>query len=383
MSNTSNDLLSTAENGQPLVRIGSAAAVAAIAPQLLGFRPRESLVLTFFDEHARLQLASRMDLPIIEGAEHDAVGDLFDLAHRSCWRAVHIAVVSDAASVPSPLIKALRWLASQGRLDILGCGLVRSGRWLSIEPNGELTEPGESLSDGSALAATSQLVLAGRSFVADREAFVQQVRGSEPGSDEIARILTDPAAPWVTISASGRKSSRARLMVEDAIVGYLMGDGGQPDPATAAQWIAAFSDSRVREAVLWRLSPAAPDHTVGVSQDTVTEALGWLVRAAPTSWSGPVASSLAALAWQGGDGVLAGVAADYALECDPANRLADLVALALNRGAPPTIWIDLMRSMTLGELRTSRAGSRVRPASKAGIAPAATAPPDLESRAAS
>lgn len=382
MSNTSDTLLSTAEDGQPLVRIGSAAAVAAIAPQLLGFRPRDSLVLTFFDGDSRLQLASRVDLPIAEGAEHDAAGDLFDLARQSCWRAVHIAVVSDASSAPLHLIKALRLLASESRLDILGCGLVRSERWFPVGAGGRLAGPGESLSDGSALAATSQLVLAGRSFVADREAFVAKVRGAESAADEIARILANPASPWATISGPGRRQSRTRLMVEEAIVEYLTGARDRPDPTTAAHWIAAFSDSRIREAVLWRLSPAAPDHTVGASQDTVTEALGWLVRAAPITWSAPVASSLAALAWQGGDGVLAGVAAGYALECDPANRLADLVQLALSRGAPPTIWIDLMRSMTLAELRTSRSGSRVRSAPGEGIATAVSAPPALAARAA-
>lgn len=385
MSNTSNNLmpnlLPTAENGQPLVRIGSAAAVAAIAPHLLGFRPKESLVLTFFDSDARVQLASRMDLPIGEGTEREVTADLFDLAAESCWRAVHIAVVSDSPAVPLALIKELGLLASESCLDILGCGLVRSQHWYSVGPGGQLAPDGESLSDGSALAATSQLVLAGRSFLADREAFAAQVQGTEPQADEVARILADPTAGWVTISEPGRKFSRARLRAEDAIVQYLTGVRERPDPATAAHWIAGFSDSRIREAVLWRLSPAAPSHTVGANQDAASEALAWLCRTAPTAWRAPVASSLAALAWQSGDGVLAGVAADYALECDPTNRLADLVRLALDRGAPATIWIDLMRSMTLAELRASAAGSRVRFAQKAGMASAVSAPPGVAARA--
>lgn len=380
MSNRSHNLLPTTSEGLPLIRVGSAAAVAAIAPQLLGFRPRESLVLTFFDAESRLRLASRADLPMTTATAVDAFGDLATRACESDWRTMHISAWTDEESAPVGLIQGLATHCLAAGLRVLGSGVVRADRWHSLDSGGGLDATGESLSTGAALAATSQLVLAGRSFVDDRATLVERVRGIESIGDAVANVLEDPSRDWAGLSRPGETAARRRLGIEEAVVAYLSGSTARPPAEPAATWIAAFADSRVREAVLWRMSPAAPSHQAGMDKDLVLDALAWLVRAAPRSWSAPVSAALAALAWQSGDGTLAAIAAEYACECDPTNRLGTLVRLAIEKGATPAVWIDLMRSMSLEELRTSQVGSRVVPKP----APAsATGPADVIGRAAS
>jgi hypothetical protein len=62
------------------------------------------------------------------------------------------------------------------------------------------------------------------------------------------------------------------------------------------------------------------------------------------------AACLAVCAWVCGDGASARIAADIALDADPACRLAALVAIAIDRGQPPSLWTELLDHLTLEQL---------------------------------
>src|SRR5260370_9284211 len=61
-----------------------------------------------------------------------------------------------------------------------------------------------------------------------------------------------------------------------------------------------------------------------------------LVRRLPADCVAPPAALLAFTAWQAGDGALASVAIERALEADPDYSMALLVADALHAGLPPS-----------------------------------------------
>lgn len=338
------------EAEQPVVKVGSSAAIAAIAPQLLGFRPNESLVMTFFNSDRRLQLVARIDLPIPPGEELAAVGPLFDQAVAGGFAAVHLAAVTASKQLAPDQMSLIASGFEDLGVWVMGCGAVWDDRWWPMNPNGLFDEVGESLRGGPALRSVSELVLRGRACAADRDELVERVRGEDPDMrGRVAWALNTKASRlWAHGEGDGDAGGGARLKVENALVAFLTGARDRPTPREAAKWIRALADSRVREPMLWRLSPAPGEV---VTDDRAVTALAWLLRACPPEWAAPVAASVAALAWQGGDGVLASIASDYACECDPGNRLGGLIQAAVLQGTHPSVWTDLMRSMTLPGLR--------------------------------
>jgi len=99
----------------------------------------------------------------------------------------------------------------------------------------------------------------------------------------------------------------------------------------------------VRDLLLRELT-VTPDHEVlQAARSVLVEA----VRCAEGTEVAPPAAALAVLAWACGDGALARIAAERALDADPAYSLADLVRSALDRGLPPSTWTEAMRSIPL------------------------------------
>lgn len=104
--------------------------------------------------------------------------------------------------------------------------------------------------------------------------------------------------------------------------------GIELDDALLVELCIALERTDVRDAVL-----------IGFSHDE-RRWLGWLWRTLTTALPGPqcarAACLLAVSAYIEGDGVLAGMAVNRALESEPGNELAQLMAAALRVGMPPS-----------------------------------------------
>ena len=85
----------------------------------------------------------------------------------------------------------------------------------------------------------------------------------------------------------------------------------------------------------------------------------WLTALAtitPDAYCAPVAATLAAIAWQQGDGACASIAAERALSLNPHNSLAQIVLASATSGMPPQQWQEVLTSLGLTQLRgTQRA----------------------------
>lgn len=340
--------------------------VAASIPYLLGFQPSESLVVVFATSHGRHILTARVDVP----RSVSDIATLVDSVALMCWRAHE----NDAAFVSFifylsepegeeclvPAVQAVQGAVEQSGLRLDSISSVRHGIWRD-----ELDDDVPAvLLEEVGLDAAAQWVAHGVTYEQSREALAARVCGSDT---ELARHVRELVASrgdsWKSQLV---KTQAARRLVEDQIFDYLMTDMAQASPDRGrvsqelpkaddlATWAVALADNRVREPVLWRLAAGfgTSDTSAAHIHKEALPRLCALVRNVPNELVAPIASCAAAFAWQLGDGAMASIAADHGLSANPRNVLCGLVMSAVVGGVHPRVWIEMLGSMTLKQLRS-------------------------------
>lgn len=309
------------------VRLSDPAELIAAVPHLLGFHPRDSLVVITL-QGRRLGLTLRTDL-VAEGSEEQLVEQLLvpigrqhpsgaivliiggqqteatDLPHRRVVDAVDDAL----AAADIPVVHAA-WAASTGRgatwrcYDEVGCA-------------GAVADP-----ERCAIAAAS--VAAGVVTFDTREQLAEVLAPDLPAAlARRARMLdtADAQHPLDTATVRQRRALLERLH-DDAAAGAL-----RLDDRTIVDAASALCDHRIRDACLgWSAGGGA----------AAAEQL-WLalVRATPAPQRSEPATLLGLAAYLRGDGALAGLALQAALDAYPEHGLAGLLRTALDGGLEP------------------------------------------------
>lgn len=301
--------------------------VAAI-PHLLGFHPEDSLVVLGVDEQdSTVRVALRVDLPHHD--DHEIVAEY--LAHPlRTQRIDSVALVVVTAPGPdqhplhSALIRTCERAFGASRIAVpirvWTAATTAGAPWRcydAFDCAGQVPDPAS-----SPLAAAT--VAVGAVTYDRREDIAATLL---PVADELlarrAELLasTAPAAPAV---AAGRRRLR---LVQSAIDRAAAGELPETDEDIVAL-ATALGDHSVRDAVLD--IPRDPDRAAAAERLWTA-----LVRATPAPQRAEPAICLAYAAYARGDGVLAGIAADYALAADPGHRLAELLRGALYAAIPP------------------------------------------------
>jgi hypothetical protein len=320
------------------VRISDPGELAAALPHLLGFRPRESIVVVGLGGSSgfRVGLTVRADLPPPRQRQA-AARDLVRRLVSDGPTAALVAVVSEAADLGGPmpdlphrsLVHALVLALDAAGLAVRDALLVRSGRWWSYDCPQPCCAPGAGtpLPGGvSALAAAS--VAAGVVVADDR-------------ADLAARIAPDPSAAMPEVIER----------VGSACAGALAVRGS--DAVAAESWRAVraavarmrsrpaprLSDDEVAR-LLWGLHDrTVRDRALGLALQPDPAAVEQLwtecTRRARSPLVAAPATLLAVTACLRGDGAMAGAALERALDCDPRYRLARQLATALAACVPP------------------------------------------------
>ncbi|UOY02014.1 DUF4192 domain-containing protein [Blastococcus sp. PRF04-17] len=333
------------------VRLSRTAEIAAALPQLLGFRPRESLVLVALAEPdgGRVGLTVRVDLP----PEDDAPAVARLLAEKVCTddpRGVVVAVVSDdpddVSGGPDLPHRRLVWevVTALARHSVVvpETLLVRAGRWWSYDCPRPCCEPGEGtpLPHGvTALEAAA--VVDGTAVAGSREELAGRL-GWPPGSDRraMARVSTRIAGECAAAIAEHGFDAFAEASW-NAVTAAL----ARCRPQAAAP---VLSDDDVAR-ILWGL------RDVAVRDRALELALGPDAPAAELLWTectrrglAPLdaapATLLAVSAWLRGDGAMANIALARALDSRPDYVLATLLAEGLARCLPPTELRTMIRA---------------------------------------
>jgi Domain of unknown function (DUF4192) len=325
-----------------VVRVGSPGDLLALVPNLLGFTPADSVVVIGAEpSRGRVRLTLRFDLP---PAPDPALAD--ELARHAMAVLVAqgfttgVAVGYGPGRLVTPVADAIRAHASDLGFQLTEVLRAEDGRYwsyLCTEPS--CCSPDGEPYDVSGHPVTTAFVAAGAPPVlASREELAASVAPltGEAGQSMLAatRRAEQQADRMVEQAASsGCRGSARRLIasmgvdaVREAIDRYRAGGefGSDEDPA----WISVvLRDLRVRDDAWARMDPEFTDAHLRLWTDLTRRARPGLVA--------PVASLLAFVAWQSGNGALANVALDRAQSDNVGYTMARLLREVVDSGVPP------------------------------------------------
>ncbi|MGY5885140.1 DUF4192 domain-containing protein [Modestobacter lacusdianchii] len=338
------------------VRLSGPGEVAAALPHLIGFRPRESLVLVSMrgTTPVTLGLTVRVDLPP-EEHRTAVVRDVVRALRTDHPVAALLAVVSDDADdraaplPPGPAVavlphrelvhEAVSALHDQG-LPVRDALLVRGGRWWDYDCAEGCCAPelGTPLPSGTSQLAVAG-ALAGQVVEQDRAAFARRIapvgflaaagmaRACEEVGDELAHRTAQLG--WDAVADEGWDAVLA------AVAAYRPGSVERLSDRQVARLAWGLRDLELRDRAL--------SLTVGPQAAAAEVVWTDLVRRAPAPLDAAPATLLAVAAWVGGNGALANVALERALDSEPGYSLAGLLRTALHAGMPPREVRRLMR----------------------------------------
>lgn len=349
------------------VRISDPGEIVAGIPHLLGFRPEESVVLISLrgPSSGRVGLTVRADIP--PPAHIPALTRALTHSIRTDRPAgVLVAVVSEApdepllgrvrptgappsAEVDLPHRRLVRRMTSNltdAGIPVRDALLVRGGRWWSYEctrrccsPEAGTPLPGGVTELEVASVAAGTVVAGGREELADRIAPL----GGHAWAATSAALATVAAARAARTEERGwpAVAEEARAQIVEAVAACRPGGDADrlPDDVVAgALW--GLSDPRV-----WDI---CVELTLGPDAHAA-EAL-WVecTRRGPSPLDAPPATLVAISAWLRGDGAMANVALDRALDSDPDHSLARMLRAALTSCLPPGELRALLRKALEG-----------------------------------
>jgi hypothetical protein len=344
--------------------------IIAVIPHLLGFHPADSVVvLGIGGDPAIIRLGCRYDVPA--ATEPSAAARI--ASHAAAALGGQPAESAAAAAVVvgygprhrvEPVMEALAGTLTAARIEVKDVLQVHKGRyWSLLCDDPRCCPPGGTAIDPAAHPAAVALDAAGLAARADRGALE---RSLEPVPDAAidqawqravrrARTLIESALagekaqddaaadPLRLVAASGRRAVRTAI-------GVYRG-GGEIASAEQLAWLGlTLTDLRVRDDAWSRMNPQyRHDH-----QRLWTS----LVRRLPPAFAAAPAALLAFTAWQSGDGPLAAIAVDRALQADPEYSMAKLIGQALQTAAPPSAAVPpLTPRQVAASYRNRRAAS--------------------------
>jgi hypothetical protein len=329
--------MTSPSSAPPVARFTSPAEMAALIPVLTGFVPRESVVVVSLRApRKRVGLTMRFDLPAPEHAEALASDVAARLRHDGAIAAL-VGVYTEQSDdgggrAGRVFVDAIEVACAVPLTDAL---LVRDGRWWSYLCDSPRCCPEE----GTPVAAAStpaldlmhaEATLQGRVVLASRDALVASIAGPVLLAAVAAEQRLDVAAEeFVAASSAVRAAAvEAARRLLDASAGTTV------DPDAAAELAIAVHSKPVRDEIAtWAL-------------DRADELLGMLiqvVRQVVPPYDAPICTLLAWVAYAEGNGGLANVALDRALDTDPGYSMAVLLRQSIDAQIPPAEVRDILR----------------------------------------
>ncbi|HEX2074606.1 MAG TPA: DUF4192 domain-containing protein [Geodermatophilus sp.] len=365
---------------RPSVRISDSGEIAAALPSLLGFHPYESVVLVSLTGPSghRVGLTVRADLP-----PPSAAPDLARTLARSVATdgpvGVVVAVVSETPDEPMPdlfppadagavvdgldgepvtglphraVVHDLVVALAERDIPVREALLVRAGRWWSYDCPHPCCAPGAGtplpagVSELEAASVASGVVvepdraaLAARIARIDGPAMAAMDAVTWRVGDRQARAV--PADPESRAERSWTTVLRAVRRCRPGGAAERLGDG------EVARVLWALADVRVRDRALG----------LALGEDAAAAETLWTecTRRAPSPLDAPPATLLAVSVWLRGDGAMANVALERALDSRPGYTLAQLLAQGLAACMPPADLRRMIAAAAVEDLGDTRA----------------------------
>jgi hypothetical protein len=324
------------------------------------------VVLAVAPPRDRVKLGFRYDLP--DPPDAAAAADIAAHAVSVLARQrITTAIVAGygPGRLVTPVADALRAAAGQARVTLREVLRAEDGRYWSYlcfdpgccpvdgVPYDELSHPAATALSAAGLTARPDRESLARTLAPVTGAAAESMRGAT------ARALDRVSSLIVAQRSGGRGGdilqpviSAGLSSVKEVIARYR--DGGQLASDDEAAWLSvALADLRVRDDAWARMEPAH-----GAAHQRLWTDLAR--RACPEYRPAP-AALLAFTAWQAGNGTLANIAVERALDADPGYSMALLIADAVESGLPPSAARLPMTPEEVAESYTQQSAGR-RPA---------------------
>ena len=327
------------------VRIRDMGEIAAALPHLLGFHPRESVVLLGLGGKSgrRVGLTVRADIPPPEHNRSLATALSRSLFTDRPDRAL-LLVVSEAADETGAgdrglphhdLVREMCRALSRLAVPVGDAVLVRAGRWWSYDCPDHCCGPGGGTPLPTGVTELEVASIATGTVVApDRDALAARI-ARPPGPDRAAmaaacaRVAVECSA---AVLDSGREAVAAGSWAAVTAAVERCRPGAAPPvrltDAEVARVVWGLRDVDVRDRALRLALGGEP----AAAEQLWTEC----TRRAPAPLDAAPATLLAVSAWLRGDGAMANVALGRALESEPGYGLARLLGEALAACVTPS-----------------------------------------------
>lgn len=338
----------TPSTAPPTVSVSTPGELAAAVPYLVGFRPRDSLVvISLRGERSRAGLVLRLDLPSEPYYADVAKVVAAHLANDGAAQAIMVVYPTTHGIRDRPyvgLVDAVSSELTERRITVRDALLVHDGRWVSYlcgdpaccPPGG--TEVVER--DDSPIAAAH--ALEGRVVLDDR---ADLARLLESDGDEDARAVARALAnaPRGSALAPRRACDRACIDEELDRCGDRWTGTGEPDATNGRLPV-----ERVAVLGFALRDPLVRDHTVARCLRGELDAYEplWLelTRRLPAPLDAVPATLLAITAYARGDGAFARTCLEHAQASDPGYSFADLLTEQLDGGVRPDDVLRVLRT---------------------------------------
>jgi hypothetical protein len=354
--------MSVQRTAQPRIRLCAPTDVLASIPFLIGYHPVDSIVLLGMSER-RVTFTARDDLPppgIAPAAEQ--VAYLVDvLLRQGCRRLMLVGYGSDERVTPT--MTALLQGFGAAEVTVLEALRADAGRYWSYvctsprccPPQGRAYDIGT-----SEVAAT--WTLAGRVARRDRDEYEAQIHSvTGPAREAMSRATAaahDRVLAVVGAAEDEEQAEAALLTAGNLAIAEALDQQLRGTSLSDAQvaWLSVLLQSIAIRDIAWSLirgSGTALHHHRALWQEVLHRAEEDLV-------PGP-ASLFAFAAWRLGDGGIARLALQRALQIDPRYQMAVLLHEAVTMGLPPTA----LEGLPDVPVRRGRGGRRRRHSSRA------------------
>jgi hypothetical protein len=349
------------------VRLSAPADILATVPFLVGYHPTNSIVVLGLSQH-RVTFTARDDLPP-EGAEPepDQVGYLVEVLLRQGCRRLMLVGYGDQARV-TPMMSALLCAYGEAGVRVLEALRADGERyWSYLCDNPRCCRPQGTPYDAASSEVSAVWTLAGRVARRDRAEYEAQIRPvTGPAREAMHRATEDAQDRLLDLVAAAEDEEKAEaalltagnLAIAQALDAQLR---GEPPTDVQAAWLSVLLQAIPIRDIAWSLirgSGLALYHHRALWQEVLHRAETDLVPAP--------ASLFAFAAWRCGDGGIARLALERALDVDPRYRMAGMLREAITLGLPPSA----LDGWPADRIRHGRGGRRRRRSARAHAAAA-------------
>lgn len=301
--------------------ISSPQSLVAMIPAVLGFQPRQSLIVATV---AADQLGATMRVDLGPTLIED-LGQLAELAARQEADSVLAVIVDTTDTDHRPLIAALTAAMAAHSITVQGAvsvpEITAGAAWACIQDECGATGV---IDDPRATPMAMAAVLAGRPIFRDRTELASLIDVNPAAVAVLTPILGEPAALDPRDEDAPRRAAEAILAAIDDLE-----DGTVPDLAALGALAAPLTDVRVRDMMF---ATALSTRAAAAEQLWLT-----MARVLPPRYRAEALTLHGYSCYSRGDGPLAGVSFAAALSDHSGHSLARLLDDALQSGASPQV----------------------------------------------